>query len=175
MCAIAGVTGHWHPELSAQVPGRVQATLTPLDLRSSDGVVAIRAFQDADRDVVIAGRDAEWDRWLGPGSSEPSPTASIEVDGAVVGWVDADPEPPWLRRREVNVGYNVFEAHRGHGYASRAVRLLLSELARTGVTRALLVIDPDNAASLRVAVAVGGRVLRNRQYPDNRDAVVYAV
>jgi RimJ/RimL family protein N-acetyltransferase len=76
------------------------------------------------------------------------------VDGEVVGWVDADPDAgDWLRAGEVNVGYCVFAGHRGRGYATRAVELLLEQL--TDVTTAVLLIDADNAASLGVARRAG--------------------
>jgi len=56
----------------------------------------------------------------------------------------------------VNVGYNVFAAHRGSGYASRAVELLIRHLAEsTAFDAATLVIHPDNAASLAVAAKCG--------------------
>ena len=140
----------------------------------SDGSVTIRSFEVADRAALLAGRDDEWERWLGPGSPAPSPTACIEVAGTVVGWVDADFEAPWLGPAEVNVGYNVFAAHRGRRFASRAVRLLLNELGDRAVEVALLVVDPENTASHRVARAVGARAA-NRTHPDHPDSVVYVV
>ncbi len=125
----------------------------------SDGVVTLRPPQPGEDRALIAGRDAEWERWLGPGSDQPRPTAVIVVQGQIVGWVDYDAEADWLSPREVNVGYNVFAAHRRKGYAVRAVILLLSFLRdHTDVARAELVIDASNAASLGVARAIGARV-----------------
>ena len=142
----------------------------------SDGIVTVRPFGPADRDTLVAGRDAASRRWLGPGSAEPSPAACIEVDGTTVGWVDADASAPWLDHGEVNVGYNVFPAHRGHGYASRAVRLLLEELrGDSGVVTALFVIDPQNVPSHRVARAVGAQRTSDRTYPHDARQIVYAV
>jgi RimJ/RimL family protein N-acetyltransferase len=142
----------------------------------SDGIVTVRPFGPADRDALVAGRDAASRRWLGPGSADASPTACIEVDGATVGWVDADASAAWLDHGEVNLGYNVFPDHRGRGYASRAVRLLLDELhGDPGVVTALFVIDPDNAPSHRVAGAVGAQRAVDRTYPHDARQVVYAV
>lgn len=124
---------------------------------------------------MLAGRDAEAVRWLGPGTPDPAPTAVIQTGGQVVGWVDADAHTDWLRAGEVNLGYAVFPSHRGRGYAAAAVRLLLPDLAARGATRALLVIDRRNAASLRVARALGAHTARHpaeRRFPTS---AVYAL
>lgn len=118
--------------------------------------MTLRPPAAGDEQILIAGRDAEWERWLGPGSEHPRPTAVIEVDGRIVGWVDYDPGPAWLGPGEVNVGYNVFAPHRRQGYASRAVRLLIEVLRdHTDYDRAYLLIDAENRGSLGVARALG--------------------
>ena len=128
----------------------------------TDGVVTLRPPRDGDAATLIAGRDEEFHRFMGPGSDDPRPTAVIEVDGRdgpeVVGWVDHDDHHahPWLTPSQCNVGYHVFAAHRGRGYAARAVRLLLDELGELGTcTEATFLVDAENVASLRVAGAVG--------------------
>jgi RimJ/RimL family protein N-acetyltransferase len=115
-------------------------------------------MRDGDAEILIAGRDAEFHRWMGDGSPDPRPTAVIEFGGEVVGWVDHDHDDThtWLEPHECNVGYVVFAAHRGRGYASRAVRLLLDGLAGDGTYRmATFLVDAENEASLRVTAAVG--------------------
>jgi RimJ/RimL family protein N-acetyltransferase len=118
----------------------------------SDGVVTIRSPQPGEAAILVTGRDDVFHRFLGDGDPDPSPTACIVVEGEIVGWVDYDVERPWLEPGEVNVGYNVFAAHRGKGYASRAVELLLVHLADdTAHTVATLLIDPHNERSLALA------------------------
>ena len=124
----------------------------------TDGAVTIRPPRDGDAAVIVASRDAEFHRWMGPGADHPQPTACIEVEGEVVGWVDYDQDGDrhWLGPGEVNVGYHVFAEHRGKGYATRAVELLVRYLAAaTDHHTATLLIDRDNARSLAVARRAG--------------------
>jgi RimJ/RimL family protein N-acetyltransferase len=118
----------------------------------TDGVVTLRRPSDADRASFRTGRDDEFRRWLGAGTDDPRPTASIVVDGQVVGWIDYDADRAWLQAGEVNVGYALFPSHRGYGYASRAVELLVRYLAESPLyDTATLLIEPGNVRSLAVA------------------------
>ena len=122
----------------------------------TDGHTAIRAPQPGDAAILIAGRDPAFKRFLGEGSPDPRPSACILARNRIIGWVDYDPEPDWLEPGEVNVGYNVFAAHRGRGHASRAVMLLMHHLALHGVHRAaVLLIRRDNDDSLALARRLG--------------------
>jgi RimJ/RimL family protein N-acetyltransferase len=144
-------------------------------------VVTLRAMGPGDAEVLVAGRDDEFHRWLGLGSPDPQPTAVIEVEGpdgpAVVGWVDHDPPGvrDWLGPGECNIGYHVFAPHRGRGIARRAVGLLL-ELLRgdPACTEASFLVDAENVASLRVAYAVGAEE-RRRFVLDVRPQVLLRV
>ncbi len=125
-------------------------------LPMSDGVITVRPLASGDQAVLVAGRDGESRRWLGEGSDDPTPAGCIVAGGQVVGWVDYDTDRDWLRPDQVNVGYQVFPEHRGNGYATRAVRLLVQHLAaRTSYREATLLIDERNAASLAVAERLG--------------------
>jgi RimJ/RimL family protein N-acetyltransferase len=137
----------------ARLPGVLDRVLT-------DGRVSIRPSSVDDVPALIAGREAEFERFLGPRSPDPRPVACIvandlQVD-AVVGWVDYDHDRYWLEPDEVNVGYNLFAAHRGHGIATTAVHLLLDHLAQDTSWRvATLLIHPENERSLALARRAG--------------------
>jgi RimJ/RimL family protein N-acetyltransferase len=148
-----------NPSLTLQVclPFRLVATdLCPEPAVLTDGVVTLRPPRPGDAQLLIDGRDAEFFRWLGPGAESPSPVACVWVDDELVGWVDYDVERDWLEPGEVNVGYYLFPAARGKGYASRAVELLLRHLDReTEHTVATLLIDHENVRSLGLARRLG--------------------
>jgi RimJ/RimL family protein N-acetyltransferase len=123
---------------------------------SSDGVVTLKPPGHGDAELLVAGRDEEFFRWLGPGAEKPSPVACVWADGDLVGWVDYDLDHEWLEPGEVNVGYYLFPDARGKGYASRAVELLLHYLSRhTRHSVATLVIHPENTRSLELARRLG--------------------
>ena len=123
---------------------------------ATDGVVTLRPPQPGDVQQLVQGRDAEFFRWLGPGAEVPSPAACVWVENQLVGWVDYDLDQRWLRPGQVNVGYYLFPAARGRGFASRAVELLLLHLSReTDHAVATLLIDPENVRSLALARRLG--------------------
>ena len=122
----------------------------------TDGTVTIRPPRPGDAATLVAGRDAEFERWMGPGDPDPEPTACIEVDREVVGWVDFDEGRPWLEGGEVNIGYHVFTPRTGRGIGTRAVSLFLQHLAeQTEIDRATVLIDPANERSARLATRLG--------------------
>jgi RimJ/RimL family protein N-acetyltransferase len=144
----------------------------------SDGVVTLREVRAGDAEVLVAGRDDEFHRWMGDGSPDPKPTAIIEVDGEVVGWVDHDHDDTrtWLAPDECNVGYHLFAPHRQRGYAARAVRLLLELLGRDKTYRvATFLIDAENEPSLRVANAVGAVERQRMTLAEGRPQVLMAL
>jgi RimJ/RimL family protein N-acetyltransferase len=127
-----------------------------LDRVLTDGRVSIRPSSIDDVPALIEGRDAEFERFLGPGSSDPHPVACIVIDDVVAGWVDYDHDRNWLEPDEVNVGYHLFAAHRGHGFATTAVHLLLEHVAQDTDWRvATLLIHPENERSLALARRAG--------------------
>jgi RimJ/RimL family protein N-acetyltransferase len=129
-----------------------------LDRCLHDGVVSLRRFDERDRDILIAGRDADSKRFLGDEPLESNPVACVCVVTLVVGWIDYDQDRSWLLDGEANVGYNVFPPFRGHGYGTQA--LVLCQDFLEGLEPPLcatLLIDPQNAASLSLAARAGFR------------------
>ena len=121
---------------------------------SSKGVVTLRPSKGEDVPLIIAGRDAVFRRFIGEGSAVPCPNFCVVVDGSLVGWADYDRDEDrwWLAPEEVNIGYHVFPNHRGHGYATRAVGLVLAHLRDdTDVGVATLLIHPENSPSIAIA------------------------
>jgi RimJ/RimL family protein N-acetyltransferase len=120
--------------------------------------VTLRAPGPGDAERIVAERDDEARRWLGSGDESPAPTACIWVADRLVGWVDYDRDDNhnWLEPGEVNVGYCLFPAARGMGYASRAVELLFGHLTRDPRYEfATLLIHPENTRSLALARRLG--------------------
>lgn len=123
---------------------------------TTDGVVTIRPPEPGDAQVLVAGRDEDFHRFLGEGDPDPAPRGCIVVGGRVVGWVDHDDDRSWLEPGEVNVGYHLFAPERERGWATRAVKLLVHHLAvDTDVRCATLLIDPANLPSRRLAARIG--------------------
>ena len=118
----------------------------------TDGVVTLRPPYPGDAELLIAGRDDGFCRWIGPGADEPDPIACVLVDNDIVGWMDYDPERDWLSPGEINVGYYLFPQYRGNGYATRALKLFIRQLALyTDHHTATLLIAADNLRSIRLA------------------------
>ncbi len=141
----------------------------------TDGVVVLRPWRDEDIEPAIAGHDEEIARWFGFPAVTPSYEQHrravenwrkwydegrtrvnfvVEHDGDVVGSVEV---------RNVGNGtgslsWTLYAGHRGQGYATRAVRLLVDyAIDALGLQRVEAEVDADNEASLRVATRSGLR------------------
>ena len=69
-------------------------------------------------------------------------------------WRPGTPElPPQVLG---HIGYEVVPWRRGRGHATRALALLLAEIAGTGLPYVELTTEPENPASVRVIEANGG-------------------
>ena len=141
----------------------------------TDGVVVLRPWRDEDIERAIAGHDEEIAYWFGFDQVTPSydqhasaverwraayadnrSTVNfvVEHEGALVGSVE-------IRDKGDQVGelsWTLYAGHRGHGYATRAVRMLVDyAIDELGMTRVEARVDPRNERSLRVATRSGLR------------------
>jgi tagatose 1,6-diphosphate aldolase len=70
-----------------------------------------------------------------------------------------------------HVGYTVDERHRGHGYAERALRLLLPMARKLGLDPLWVTCDPENVASRRTLERIGARLEEEVEVPP--DCVIF--
>jgi len=64
-----------------------------------------------------------------------------------------------------HIGYEVYEAFRGHSYAARSCRLLAPLLKRHGYKQVLVNNDPENWASRRTCEKIGAKLVRIAEVP----------
>jgi RimJ/RimL family protein N-acetyltransferase len=154
----------------------------------TDGVVVLRPLRLADVDAHLAGEDAELVRWLSGGPATPErveahvrrgqeqwaaggPALALGIrtaaDDRLIGTIDVQREQPYLAPGQVNLAYGLHPAARGHGHATRAVRLAC-RLAATlpGAREAVIRVDPANPASAAVAARAGFRPAGRRVEAD---------
>lgn len=149
--------------------------------------VELRALTAADAAEHCAGEDEATVRWLTgtPGTVEGTARYfeqlarnardglgkrgfGVVLDGRLAGYVDVDPDPEPRRGDrpdgvavgpgDVSIAYAVHPWARGRGVAVEAVRLVC-DVARTQAlgSRAVLQVEPENVASMRVAAKAGFR------------------
>ncbi|MBB4753939.1 GNAT family N-acetyltransferase [Actinoplanes lobatus] len=138
--------------------------------------ITLRALTDEDIEAHNAGEDEHTVRWLNgaPGTAETTAAHfdsladnaraergkrgfGVCLDDRLAGYVDCDPDvTDGLEPGDVNISYAVHPWARGHGVAGEAVRLILEYMRdnRIGI-RAVVRVDPDNVASVRVAEKSG--------------------
>jgi predicted acetyltransferase len=64
-----------------------------------------------------------------------------------------------------HVGYGVDEAHRGHGYAARACRLIAPVALAHGLDRLIITCDPANVASRKTCERLGAALVGEFDVP----------
>jgi RimJ/RimL family protein N-acetyltransferase len=148
---------------------------TPPERPLSDGVVALRPWQEEDVPALVAAIDGdpEISAWLelipqpytdseglawvaatrtmwreGTGSPFAVTAGGEVVGGAGINWIDRE-------HRVGDVGYWLSRSARGNGYTTRAVRLVTRWAFEVGCERLQLRADDENGASLRVAERAG--------------------
>jgi tagatose 1,6-diphosphate aldolase len=68
-----------------------------------------------------------------------------------------------------HLGYSVEPEHRGHHYAARACRLLLSLARRHGMEEVWITCNPDNTASRRTCELAGAEFVEIVDLPEGND------
>ena len=141
----------------------------------TDGVVTLRPWRDEDVQPAIDGHDEEIAHWFGFPVVTPSVETQraaidrwrtgyadgrsvvafvIEVNGEVAGCIDVRD----VGEHTGHLSWLLFRGHRGHGYATRAVRLVGDyAFADLGMTRVEAKVEPGNTRSVRVATRGGMR------------------
>ncbi len=141
----------------------------------TDGVVTLRAWRDDDVEAAVAGHDEEIAHWFGWPGQRPTPgRMQASVDSWRQGYADNRSVVAFVIVHDTevagsidiraigegtgHVSWALYAGHRGHGYATRALRLLCDyALAELGMTRVEAKVEPGNQASLRVATRAGMR------------------
>ncbi len=141
----------------------------------TDGVVVLRPWRDDDVEPAVAGHDDEMAHWLGRAADAPSyerhraaiegwraayedgrsvVAFAVEAEGALVGSVEVRN----VGNRTGSLTWTLYAGHRGHGYATRAVRLLTDyAIDALHLHRVEAEVDAENQRSLRVATRAGLR------------------
>jgi RimJ/RimL family protein N-acetyltransferase/predicted kinase len=93
-----------------------------------------------------------------------------------IAYVDCNLANPHVPHGQANIAYSAHPAFRGRGYVSGGVRLALRFLAeRTTANEAHILVDAENAASLRVARAVGAREVGRWRNEHGREMVRHVI
>jgi RimJ/RimL family protein N-acetyltransferase len=166
-------------------------TRLPADVDLTDGVVSLRRWRPDDAATLTEiWQDGELQRRFGV----EAPVTRDSIDGYlagvtmrwaagaqlsvamvagndVIGGGDLDD----LDTDEPDLGYWVAASHRGLGYATRAARLLLDwAVEQVDSPKLLVLVEPDNVASIAVATTLGFRRVADRQeIEDDRRLDVY--
>jgi RimJ/RimL family protein N-acetyltransferase len=149
----------------------------------TDGVITLAVMTAGAAAALVAGEDDDIVRRLAGGPATPASAqrhireraedwrgdwyrggtklawgVRDDATGTLAGTAEVQLVQPELPAGAANLSYSVFPPWRGRGFGSRAVALMCAFLAaRTTATLAVLRIDADNAASLRVAERSGFR------------------
>jgi RimJ/RimL family protein N-acetyltransferase/8-oxo-dGTP pyrophosphatase MutT (NUDIX family) len=141
----------------------------------TDGVVVLRPWREEDIATAIAGHDEEIAHWFGAPAVKPTyeqhrqaveewraayaegrrrVNFAVEHEGRLVGSVEVRN----VGNDTGSLSWTLYAGHRGHGYATRAVRLLTDyAIDALGMRRVEAEVDAANERSLRVATRSGLR------------------
>lgn len=101
---------------------------------------------------AVEGFERSWHRFSSGGAPSGVAFAIVDGSGAVVGMCGVD---GWSSEDVAQIGYWLHASARGHGFATRAVRLMTSWLFELGAARVFLTVASGNEASVAVARRAG--------------------
>ena len=94
----------------------------------------------------------------------PSTRYWLYVDGKPIGFaVIRHFLTPALKQAGGNIGYVIKPTERGKGYGKKLLELLLEEARKKGLEKVLITALPTNAASIGVAKANGGQLIKQTE------------
>lgn len=64
-----------------------------------------------------------------------------------------------------NIGYEITENYRGHGYAPEAIDLIKEVFIKNNFDKVIITNDPENFASVRVCEKVGSKFIKKVEIP----------
>jgi RimJ/RimL family protein N-acetyltransferase len=140
----------------------------------SDGDVTLDSYELSDVEAHLAGDDGETQKWLNESLASSIETVTRAICNWRHDWRTGAPRRTWairdsashalmggceLRIQDDAVGelsYWVFPQHRGHGFAARAVRLVVDyAFSHLEIERVEIHVEVDNGASRGVARQAG--------------------
>ncbi len=158
--------------------------------RLTDGVILLRPLTPDDGAAQLAGEDEAMARSLSGGRSTLAtvhtaierwehdwrtrgPVRAFGVfdvaSETLVGFAEARLAAAYLEPAQVNISYGAFAAWRGRGLAGRALELVAGYVGgATDARELVLLIAPENAASVRVAEKAGFCPRGEVERPDGR-------
>lgn len=124
-------------------------------------------LRDGDMELRLVRRSAPDPR----GSWTPAYHFEMRTTGGeLAGWIDLRMgQSAEVRLYNGHIGYTVRERHRGHRYAARACRLLLSLARRHGLPELWITCNPDNTASRRTCEIAGAEYVETVDLPPDTD------
>lgn len=179
-------------EVQLTVPALDEAktwwTGSPAILTVGCVAIELRPLAAADAAAHCAGEDEETVRWLTGGYGDVEGTTAyfeglahnaaagvgkrglgVWMSGRLCGYIDYDPDnADGIEPQDVSISYAVHPWARGQGVAVEAVRLICTVMRENDVgTRAVIRVEPENKASVRVAEKSGFRYIRD--FPSTTD------
>ena len=147
-----------HPLVFLDLPGVARLLSDPQVMRFSSGPYSLEQSEG----------------WLAEAVSKGQPWAVCDQSGHLLGYCGLFALDNINGRAEIELGYRFLPEHWGQGLASEAARAVVQDaLPGQGLDRIISLIDPDNAASRRVAEKLGMTVEAQAMMPgyDHPDLV----